>query len=110
MEVSFNVKNVNKNRWEITINEKSIPQKLLPQNKNSVELPIAFTKSKISDGDVILFNINLNTNGTININKPLVPVEKIPEHINDYPDVINILESINNPVTTDQLSQLSQTS
>lgn len=103
LQVSFEVKNVNKNRWEITIGKKNIPQKLLPQNKNSVELPIAFTKGKISDGNIILFNINLNTNGTININKPLVPVEKIPEHINDYPDVINILESINSPITADQL-------
>ena len=80
---------------KLSIDGKSIPEDLLPQKKLS--LPKKF---KINNGDLVLFKINFNiTDYTINGDKPLVPLEIINYKINDYSDVINILESIKTPIS-----------
>ena len=93
-KLSLNVHPFKLNRWKIDIDGKKINGLLLPQKEESIEIPVVFTnKNKIEENDIILFKINFNSNGTINNNKPLLPIEKITSHINDYTDVINILES-----------------
>ena len=93
-KLSLNVHPFKLNRWKIDIDGKKINGLLLPQNEDSIEIPVVFTnKNKVEENDIILFKINFNSNGTINNNKPLLPIEKITSHINDYTDVINILES-----------------
>jgi hypothetical protein len=94
--ISLDISKNENGKFTVSIDGKLIPEILLPQVKNTIELPTAFTK-KINSG-IVLFKINLNANGIINNNKPLVPIEKSSFHINDYQDIINILESINNPV------------
>ena len=91
--ISLNVKSFRGNRWKVNFEGKSIPETLLPQNENSIEIPVVFTKD-IKDNDIILFKINTNKNGRINHNKPLLPVEKIDSHINDYTDITNMLAFI----------------
>jgi len=59
------------------------------------------------DGDMILFKINFNTTDyTINGDKPLIPLEKIDYKINDFSDVINILDSIKNPISKNVLKDI----
>lgn len=97
--ISLNVKHYTDNRWTVSVNGKSISDNLLPQRNSSVEIPVIFiNKNDIKDNDIIVFKITLNTDKTINYNKPLQPIEKVTSHINEYPDVVNILESIKNPV------------
>jgi hypothetical protein len=89
-----------KNRWFVTVENRKIPQDLLPQLEGSVEIPIKFTDQfKIKDGDHILFKILLNQiTNTISIKKTLLPVEKLDFKLNDYSDVINLLYSIQTPI------------
>jgi hypothetical protein len=102
--ITLNVHEFRGNRWKIDIKGKEISQILLPQKNDSVEIPIVFTnKNAIEDNDIILFKINMNTNGIINNNKPLIPIEKVSEHINDYNDIVNILEFIKNPIKKENL-------
>jgi hypothetical protein len=68
---------------------------LLPQHENSIKIPVVFTnKNNIEDYDIILFKINTNKDGQINYGSPLLPIQKLNEHILDYSDIINILEFI----------------
>jgi hypothetical protein len=102
--ISLNVHEYRGNRWKVDIQGKEISQILLPQKNDSIEIPIVFTnKNAVSSGDIILFKINMNMNGIINHNKPLIPIEKVSEHINDYIDIINILEFIKNPIKKENL-------
>jgi hypothetical protein len=88
------------NRWEVKIDSKSIPLNLLPQENGTIEIPVKFVnKNNVKDGDIVLFEINLNVNGTINTKKPLKVVQKTDEQINDYSDIINILQSIQTPIS-----------
>jgi hypothetical protein len=97
--ISFSVKKIDKNRWKPTIDSKDIPDSLLPQDPG-IEIPIKFTDTfKIKDSDIILFKVLLNKiNGKINIGKPLLALEKIDSQINDYPEVISLLQSIQDPI------------
>jgi len=106
--LSFSVKKVDKNRWKPSIDSKDIPESLLPQDQG-VEIPIKFTDQfKIKDSDIILFKVLLNRiTGKINIGKPLLPVEKIESHINDYPEVISLLQSIQDPITKETFTRLT---
>jgi hypothetical protein len=102
--ITLNIHEFRGNRWKVYIKGKEISQILLPQKNDSVEIPIVFTnKNEIEDNDIILFKINMNINGIINNNKPLIPIEKVSKHINDYNDVINILEFIKNPIKKENL-------
>jgi hypothetical protein len=101
LSISLNVTHLKTNRWKVTYEGKEIPEILLPQREKlkqtqtSIEIPITFTnKNKLQDNQIVLFQINTNVNGLINNNKPLIPVQKIETHINDYSDIINILEQI----------------
>jgi hypothetical protein len=99
IRIALNVKQLPEGNWAVSIDGKSIPDALLPQEKGGLEIPKIFIKkSKISDGDLILFEINFNTDGKINVGKPLIPLEKIDYKINDFSDVINILKSIRTPI------------
>jgi len=98
--IALNVYPKGGNRWEVKIDSKNIPLNLLPQQAGSIELPVKFvTKNNITSGDLILFEINLNVNGSINTTKPLIAIQKLDEKINDYFDVINILQSIQTPIS-----------
>jgi len=91
--ITLNVHPFKGNKWKIDFEGKGIPEILLPQKESSIEIPVIFTnKNNVTSGDIILFKINMNANGLINNNKPLIPIEKVSHHINDYIDIINILE------------------
>ena len=84
------------NRWGISLDNKKIPDNLLPQ---PVEIPVAMVKKySINDGDFILFKINLNIDGTINRKTPLDVINKVSFKMNDYSDIINVLQSIQTPI------------
>jgi len=89
-----------KNRWFVTIDGRKIPQELLPQIDLSVEIPVKFTDdNKIKNGDHVLFKLLLNQiTNKISIKKPLAPVEKLDTNVNDYSDVISVLQSIQTPI------------
>jgi hypothetical protein len=92
------------NIWEVKIDSKNIPLNLLPQD---IELPLKFVnKNNVVSGDLIMFEINLNVNGTINIKKPLNAIQKLDEKTNDYSDVINILQSIQTPLNRNVFTKL----
>jgi hypothetical protein len=97
--LSFSVKKGSKNRWNPTVDSKSIPETLLPQD-SGIEIPIKFTDTfKIKDSDIILFQILFNRiSGKINVGMPLRALEKIDSQINDYSEVISILQSIQDPI------------
>jgi hypothetical protein len=101
--LTLNVSPFRTNRWKVSFKGKEIPEMLLPQREKvksedtSIEIPVAFTnKNKVEDQDIILFQVNQNTNGLLNNNKPLIPIQKVSTHINDYNDIINILEHVKN--------------
>ena len=98
--IGLNVKKSSKNRWSVSIDSKEIPGDLLPQLNSTIEITIKFTDdNKIKDNDHILFKIMLNNiTKKIATQKPLVALEKLDEQINDYSDVIGILQSIQNPI------------
>ena len=95
--LSFSVTKVDKNRWKPKIDSKDIPELLL---SHSIEIPIKFTDQfKIKDSDIILFKVLLNRiSGKINIGKPLLALEKIDSQINDYSEVVSLLQSIQDPI------------
>jgi hypothetical protein len=102
--ITLNVKYKSGNKWEIEIDSKSIPSGLLPQDSGTIEIPVVFSnKNKLSDGDLVLFQINLLTNNQINTKKPLIAINKQEEKLTDYFTVINILESIQTPITKSEL-------
>jgi len=87
------------NRWEVKIDSKSIPLNLLPQESGTIELPVKFVnKNNVKNGDFVLFEVRLNVNGNIDAKRPLLPIQTIDEKVNDYSDVINILQSIQTPI------------
>jgi hypothetical protein len=94
--ISLNIHEYRGNRWKVDIDSQKIPEVLLPQREKSIEIPVVFTKS-LHDNDIVLFKINLNNN------KPLLPIEKLSRHINDYTDIVNILESIKIPIKRQEL-------
>ena len=98
--IGLDVRKSNKNRWFVTIDSRNIPQELLPQIDSTIEIPVKFTDdNKIKDSDHILFKVLLNKiTNTINIKKPLLPLEKNDFKINDYSDVISLLQSIQSPI------------
>jgi hypothetical protein len=100
LHISLVVTNSSTNRWAVTIDSKSIPESLLPQVSGTIEIPVKFKDStKLLSGDIVLFKIQLNpVTKRISTNRPLVPVEKLESQINDYPEVITILQSIENPI------------
>ena len=104
--ISLNVYHKNNNRWEVKMNSKNIPAELLPQENGTIEIPLVFSnKNSLKDNDLVLFKINIlnktdkMVNTLINTKKPLTPVEKITENITDYFSVINILQSIQTPIS-----------
>ena len=107
--ISINVEKLLKNRWKISISGKSFPEDLLPQGSNNdIELPVTFTKAK-SDSMIVLCKINLKqTSFTIENRKPLIPLEQLENHINTYDEVINILESIKQPIDRNVFTDLNQ--
>jgi len=97
------------NRWEVKINSKSIPLNLLPQENGTIEIPVKFVnKNNVVDGDIILFEINLNINGSINTKKPLKVIQKTDEQINDYSDIVNILQSIQTPISKSVFTNITE--
>ena len=99
--LTLNVVALKSNRWKIMYNSKEIPEMLLPQRQKvkdtqiSIEIPVSFvTKNKLENGEIVLFQVNTNSNGLINNNKPLIPIQKVGSHVNEYSDVINILQHI----------------
>jgi len=99
--LTLNVVPLKSNRWKVMYNSKEIPEMLLPQRQKvkdpqtSIEIPVAFvTKNKLENGEIVLFQVNTNSNGLINNNKPLIPIQKVGSHINDYSDIINVLQHI----------------
>ena len=81
--VSYNVEHIKENKWKISIDGKPVSDLEIPQVNGTVKLPVIFTnKNEIEDNDIILFKINYNSDGIINNNKPLVPIQKIDKHIN----------------------------
>ena len=101
LQIALNVTKVSKNRWTVSIESKSIPDNLLPQSINmDIEISVKFTDNhRVKNGDLILFKIMLNNvTHKINIRKPLEPIEKIDYLVNDYSDVISILQSIQTPI------------
>lgn len=98
--IQLNVnKTNNSNIWKVSIDSKSIPNDLLPQKNGGIELLQNVVKEfKIQDNDLILFEINTLLDSTINIKTPLKPILKTNEKINDYQEVINVLESIKTPL------------
>ena len=91
--ISLNVEPFRGNRWKVNYEGKDIPEMILPQHEKSIEIPVVFTnKNKVEEDDIIVFEINTNKNGRVNYSKPLKPIEKISSHINDYNDIINMLE------------------
>jgi len=108
--ISLNVESFKTNRWKVNFEGKSVPETLLPQREkvkvteSSIEIPVVFSNTnRLKSSDIVLFEINKNVNGSINNNKPLIPIKKINTHINDYSNIINILEFIKNPLKKEQL-------
>ena len=98
--ISLNVTYLNKNRWIISLANKKIPFSLLQQGpENDIEIPVSFSKRFLNEPGIVLFKINIKrTDFKIDQRKPFTPISILDEHINNYTDVINILESINNPI------------
>jgi hypothetical protein len=101
LSITLNVSPYRSNRWRVSYQGREIPEMLLPQREKvkvtqtSIEIPVVFSnKNKLKENDIVLFQINTNVNGLINSVKPLIPVQKMSHHINDYSDIINILEHI----------------
>jgi len=95
------------NKWEVKIDSKNIPLNLLPQESGTIELPVKFVnKNNIKDNDFVLFGIRFNVKGTIDTKRPLLAIQKIEEHVNDYSDVINILQSIQTPIPRSTFTNL----
>ena len=100
LQIALDVSKSVGNRWEVSIDDKSIPEALLPQSNGTIEIPIKFTdQNKLKSGQTVVFNIMLDqVTNKITSGKPLLPVEVIDYQFNDYQDIINILMSIQNPI------------
>ena len=107
--IGLSVKKIKGNRWKITVENKTIPQELVQQgSENDIEIPISFTKDK-PDEMFVLFKINLKrTDFKIENRKPFIPIEQLEHQINNYSEVINILESIKNPISREVFTTLHE--
>jgi hypothetical protein len=107
--IALNVQHLNANRWVISVGTQKIPTTLLQQGpQNDIEIPISFSKRYLTDSGIVLFKINLKkTDYTIEQRKPFTPLEILPSQINTYPEVITILESINNPINLSVFTELT---
>jgi hypothetical protein len=107
--IGLSVKKIKGNRWKITVENKTIPQELVQQgSENDIEIPISFTKGK-PDEMFVLFKINLKrTDFKIENRKPFIPIEQLEHQINNYSEVINILESIKNPISREVFTTLHE--
>ena len=107
--IALNVQHLNANRWIISVNLQKIPTTLLQQGpQNDIEIPIAFSKRYLSGSGIVLFKINLKrTDYTIEQRKPFTPLEILDQQINTYPEVITVLESINNPIPRSVFTELT---
>ena len=96
--ISINVKRL-KTNWAVSYNGQPIDPELLPQGKdNEINLGSRFSNGK-PDEMIILCKLNLlQTTFKINTIHPVIPMEQLDAHINSYPELINILESINKPI------------
>ena len=104
--ISLNAENVKGNRWRITAENKTIPTDLLQQGvNNDIELPVSFTKGN-GNKFTMLCKINLKTTDfKIENRKPFIPIELLDSPIHTYSDVISILQSINNPISRNTLTE-----
>lgn len=108
--ISLNVEWVSGIRWKISFNANKISSQLIPQKDETISISTDFVKKQngIKKGTIILFKINIKKNGFIDNDKPLIPENIIPEHINDYNEVLNILNSIKNPVNISTFMNLKE--
>uniref|UniRef100_A0A6C0I9S1 Uncharacterized protein n=1 Tax=viral metagenome TaxID=1070528 RepID=A0A6C0I9S1_9ZZZZ len=103
--VSLNVTINSGNKWNISFNDKKI--NLIT---DTIEIPVSLVnKQSIKNGDIVLFEINITTDQTISSRKPLIPISKLDEHINDYTDILNILNSIIHPLSRTVFTNLKKT-
>jgi hypothetical protein len=109
LTISLQAQRVKANRWKISVDNKTLPGNLIQQgHDNDIELPVAFTKNR-GEQFIVLCKINLKrTDFKIENRKPITPIEIIDSHINSYNDVVNILESINNPISRETFVTLNQ--
>jgi hypothetical protein len=106
--IQLNVFNLKNNIWKVSIDSKNIPTELLPQKDGGIELLQSVVKEfKITNGDLIVFEINTLIDSTINKKTPLKPILKSSEKMNDYQDVINILQSIHTPLLKSTLININ---
>jgi len=106
--IQLNVFNLKNNIWKVSIDSKNIPTELLPQKNGGIELLQSVVKEfKITNGDLIVFEINTLIDSTINKKTPLKPILKSSEKMNDYQDVINILQSIHTPLLKSTLININ---
>jgi hypothetical protein len=106
--VSLDVEKINKNRWKVFLENRTLPQELVQQGPNNdIEIPVSFTRNK-EEKLIVLFKINLKkTDFKIENRKPFIPVEILSEHINTYPEVVSLLESIRSPISKDTFINLA---
>ena len=107
--ISLNAENVKGNRWRITAEDKTIPTDLLQQGvNNDIELPVSFTKGN-GNKFTMLCKINLKTTDfKIENRKPFIPIELLDAPIHTYSDVISILQSINNPISRNTFTNITE--
>jgi hypothetical protein len=105
--ISLNVEKVSNNKWSVSLDSKSIPIDLLTQEAGVIEIPVSFGK-KLKKNDIVLFEINLFVNGKINTKKPLIAIDILEENINDYNDVINVLQSIQTPISKNTFTDINK--
>jgi hypothetical protein len=106
--VGLEAQRIHENRWKITVNGKTLPTTLVQQGPNNdVEIPASFTKGK-GDVLIILFRINIKqTDFKIENRKPFIPLEILDSQINEYTEVVHILESIKNPISRDVFTNIN---
>jgi len=92
--------NLSESLFNVTIDSKEIPESLLPTINGFIKIPKMFlSKNKVNSGDFILFRINIDKFNKIDTKYPLIPISKIDQKIQEYQEVINILESIVDPLS-----------
>jgi hypothetical protein len=98
--------------WSLSLDSKKIPSSLLPQEDNEgggIKIPKNFiNKYSLKSNQYVLFEINSDLNDKINIKNPLKPISIFDEKLNEYQDVINILESIKNPIGKSFFTKINQ--
>jgi hypothetical protein len=105
--ISLEVHPLNKKVWTVTVDQKQINPMLLPQDQGGIEIPVKWAEyNYLKNNDIVLFKVMLNSKTfKINIGKPLLPIEKLDFKVNDYQDVINILQSIQTPIAKETFTK-----